>query len=172
MDEINMLSSLLKSMGNEGRDIAKNISGILIDRQVKSLFLLKLNEFKKEMSTLKQPPKLTKTEKKVLEFVQQQKKPVTRDDIIEKFGESVKSLQYETHASIILNSLVKKGFLGKAKIEGIIYFMLPEDAVSQALSAVGKLAYNIKTEEDILKICKSTGMPAMSVISVLNEIGY
>jgi len=50
--------------------------------------------------------------------------------------------------------------------------MLPEDAVSQALSAVGKLAYNIKTEEDILKICKSTGMPAMSVISVLNEIGY
>ena len=50
--------------------------------------------------------------------------------------------------------------------------MLPEDAVSHTLSIIGKLAGDIKAEEDILKICKSTGMPAIAVISVLNEIGY
>jgi len=102
----------------------------------------------------------------------EQKKPITRDGLIEKFGKTHKSLQYETHASITLNSLVKKGFLGKSKIEGVIYFMLPEDAVSHTLSVMGKLAGDIKTEDDILKICKDTGMPPMTVISVLNEMGY
>jgi len=172
MDEVNMLASILKSMDKEGKDLAKEISGILIDRQTKSLFLLRLKEFKRETSKLKQPPKIAKVEKMVMEFVLERNKPVTRDDIIEKFGKTHKSLQYETHASITLNSLVKKGFLGKSKIEGVIYFMLPEDAVSHTLSVMGKLAGDIKTEDDILKICKSTGMPAINVISVLNELGY
>jgi predicted transcriptional regulator len=107
----------------------------------------------------------------VMDFVMEQKKPVTRDDLIEKFGKTHKSLQYETHASITLNSLVKKGFLGRSKIEGTIYFMLPEDAVSHTLSVMGKLACDIKTAEDILEICKITGMPGITVISVLAELG-
>ena len=167
-----MLASILKSMDKEGKDIAKEISSILIDRQTKSLFLLRLAEFKRETSKLKQQPKLAKVEKMVMAFVMEQKKPITRDGLIEKFGKTHKSLQYETHASITLNSLVKKGFLGKSKIEGVIYFMLPEDAVSHTLSVMGKLAGDIKTEDDILKICKDTGMPPMTVISVLNEMGY
>jgi len=133
-----MLASILKSMGKEGKDLAKEISSILIDRQTKSLFLLRLAEFKRETSKLKQQPKLAKVEKMVMEFVME----------------------------------VKKGFLGKSKIEGVIYFMLPEDAVSHTLSVMGKLAGDIKTEDDILKICKDTGMPPMTVISVLNEMGY
>lgn len=169
MDETKILESILNSMGKEGKDLAKEISSILIDKQTKSLFLLKLKEFKRETETLKQPPKLAKVEKMVMKFVMEQNRPITREDVIEKFRETHKSLGYKTHASITLNSLVKKGFLGKAKIEGIIYFMPPEDAVSQALSVMGKLAGDIKTEEDISKICKSTGMPAVTVISVLNE---
>lgn len=169
MDEVDLLASMMKSRDKEGKDLAKEISSILIDRQTKSLFLLNLREFKRDISKLKQEPELTKTEKMVMDFTIDRKKPITRDELIEKFGKTHKSLGYETHASITLNSRVKKGFRGKSRIEGVIYFMPPEDAVSHTLSVMGKLARDIKTEDDILKLCENTGMSAMTVISVLNE---
>ncbi len=169
MNEVDMLASMLKSMDAEGKNIAKEISSILIDRQTKSLFLLNLNEFKQDISKLKQPPKLTKSEKMIMNFIRDQKKPITRDELIEKFGKTHKSLSYESHASITLNSLVKKGFLGRSKIEGLIYFMLPGDAVSHTLSVMGKQPQDIRTAGDILKIADYTGMPKMTVISILDE---
>ncbi len=170
MDNIDILSSILRGMEHEGEKLARKITGILIDEQKSLLFQLNLREFEREISLLGQESKLTKTERDVMEFILGQKKPITRAEIIKKFSKTHKSLQYESHASIILNSIVRKGFLGRTRIEGIIYFMNPEEALLLAIKKMGKRIIDITTADDILKIYELTGMPKITIVSVLDEL--
>ena len=112
MSDIEKLIALLKA-DTEGKEIAKLFNEFLIDSRRRDMLLIKLEEVRREMSTLSLEIKLTKSEEVVISTVLSSKKPLTAQEIASKVGNELRSLKHTTHASTVSNSLVSKGILGK-----------------------------------------------------------
>ena len=87
-------------------------------------------------------------------------------DVADIIDDKYKSLKYKTHASSALNSLVKKGVLGRVKYGFICYYTTPKEAVIYHLKEMGE-TLEVCSPGEISKVSK---MPLNTVLDVLEEL--
>jgi hypothetical protein len=75
-------------------------------------------------------------------------------------------LKYTTHALRALDSLTRKGVLGKFKRDRFFYFTTPKEAVMQALKERGETPEECTPNE----IARKTGMPLYIVLDIIAEL--
>ncbi|MDY6966320.1 MAG: hypothetical protein SVM80_10205 [Halobacteriota archaeon] len=165
MSNIEKLKALLE-VDREGEKMADMINKMIIDDRKRNILFSKLDDMQKQFSTLGQEVKLTKSEEAVKELVLCEKRPLTSQDVTEMISDNYKSLKYQTHASSALNSLVKKGVLGRIKLGYLYYHSSPKEAVIEQLKKRGETAESCSPEE----ISKQSGMPINTVMDVLEEL--
>jgi predicted transcriptional regulator len=161
MDVIDELCQKLREM-EEGETIALLILDYLINDEKKTILLTLLASFRQEEQ---KQVKLTKLEKAVYDLVQELG-AVTIDDVIEHLGDKVDSLKYRTHASDTLNSLVRKGLIGKIVYGKKALYLTPEEAVIQAMKDLDMLP----TRCNIKKIAEYTNLSIYKVVSVIEKL--
>lgn len=150
----------------DGEKIAELINKWLVDETRRNIFIMKLMEIDKELKKLEQEVKLTKAEEMVKDIVTKEKKPLTMEEIMQKLGDEYKSLKYRTHLSATLNSLVKKGVLGKMRYGRSVYFMEANEAVVEAMKRRGETPYECSPNE----IADETGLPLNVVMDVIKNL--
>ena len=160
MDAIDELCQKLREM-EEGETIALLILDYLIDERRKLTLLSILASFREEKQ---EQPKLTKMEKAVYELVQELG-AVTIDDVVKYLGDKIDSLKYRTHANDTLNSLVRKGLIGKITYGKNVLFLTPEEAVIQAMKDLEMLP----TKCDIKKIAEYTNLNIHKVVEIIEK---
>ena len=161
MDVIDELCQKLREI-EEGETIALLILDYLVDDRKKLTLLSILASFRVEKQ---EQPKLTKMEKAVYELVQKLG-AVTIDDVIEHLGDKIDSLKYRTHASDTLNSLVRKGLIGKIVYGKKALYLTPEEAVIQAMKDLDMLP----TKCNIKKIAEYTNLSIYKVASIIEKL--
>ncbi len=134
---IEKLVALLKT-DEEGEAIAALLNEFLIDDVKKNTLLVRLKEVKDEVAALGQEVTLTEAEEEVKTIVLAEKKPIIAEDVAKKANGRYKSLKYTTHALRTLDSLTRKGVLGKFKRDRFYHFTTPKEAVMQALKKRGE----------------------------------
>lgn len=163
-NNIEKLRALLK-MDEAGEELAGLLNELLIDARKKNVLLVKLNEIRKEMYTLSREIKLTKSEEILRSMVLGSRKPLTAQEVAARVGDEFRSLKHTTHASVVLNSLVNKGILGKFKL-GYNYFTSPKEAVNEQLKRRGEIPQECSPAE----IAEETGMPLAVVLDAIEEL--
>ncbi len=164
-NNIEKLSVLLR-MDEAGEELASLLSTLLIDARKRNVLFVKLNEIRKEMSTLSLEVKLTKSEEMVRSTVLGSRKPLTAQEVAARVGDEFRSLKHTTHASVVLNSLASKGILGKFKLGYNYYFSSPREAASEQLKRRGETPQECSPAE----IAKETGMPLAVVLDAIEEL--
>ncbi len=160
MDVIDELCQKLREI-EEGETIALLILDYLMnDRKITLMSILA--SFREEKY---EQPKLTKMEKAVYELVKELG-AVTIDDVIENLGDKIESLKYRTHANDTLNSLVRKGLIGKISYGKNVLFLTPEEAVIQAMKDLEMLP----TRCNIQKIAEYTNLDIHKVVSIIERM--
>jgi len=160
MDVIDELCQKLREI-EEGETIALLILDYLMnDRKITLMSILA--SFREEKY---EQPKLTKMEKAVYELVKELG-AVTIDDVIENLGDKIESLKYRTHANDTLNSLVRKGLIGKIGYGKNVLFLTPEEAVIQAMKDLEMLP----TRCNIQKIAEYTNLDIHKVVSIIKKM--
>jgi len=160
MDAIDELCQKLREI-EEGETIALLILDYLMnDRKITLMSILA--SFREEKY---EQPKLTKMEKAVYELVKELG-AVTIDDVIENLGDKIESLKYRTHANDTLNSLVRKGLIGKISYGKNVLFLTPEEAVIQAMKDLEMLP----TRCNIQKIAEYTNLDIHKVVSIIERM--
>ena len=79
---------------------------------------------------------------------------------------AIRNLKHVTHASVVLNSLVSKGILGKFKFGYNYYFASPKEAVNEQLKRSGEIPQECSPSE----IAEETGMPLAVVLDAIEEL--
>ncbi len=102
-NNIEKLQLLLKA-DLSGEELAGLLNELLVDDRKKEVLLVKLNEIRKEMSTLRSDLKLTKQEEVLKSIVLKSKKPLTAQDLANSVSDEFRSLKYVNHASVVLTS--------------------------------------------------------------------
>ena len=164
MSNIDKLNALLR-MDEAGEELASLLNELLIDTRRRNVLLVKLNEIRKEMSTLREV-RLTRAEEMLRSIVLGARKPLTAREITAKVGDEFRSLKHTSHASVVLNSLVGKGILGKFKFGYNYHFTSPKEAVNEQL----KRRDEIPQECSPAEIAKETGMPLAVVLDAIEEL--
>lgn len=164
-NNIEKLRALLK-MDEAGEELAGLLNELLIDARKKNVLLIKLNEIRKEMYTLSREVKLTKSEEILRSIVLGVRKPLTAQEIASKVGGELRSLKHTTHASVVLNSLVSKGILGKFKLRYNYYYTSPKEAINEQLKRRGETPEECSPAE----IAEETGMPLAVVLDAIEEL--
>ncbi len=162
---IEKLVALLKTE-EEGEAIASLLNEFLIDENKKNTLLVRLKGIKAEVAVLGQEITLTEAEEEIRSIVLAEKKPIIAEEVAKKTSGRFKSLRYTTHALRTLDSLTRKGVLGKFKRDRFYYFTTPREAVMQALKKRGETPDECSPNE----IAKETGMPLYVVLDVLAEL--
>lgn len=165
MSNIEKLNALLR-MDEAGEELAGLLNELVIDARKKNVLLIKLNEIRKEMSTLSLEIKLTRSEEVVRSIVLGGRKPLTVQEVAAKVEDEYRSLKHTTHASTVLNSLVGKGILGKFKVGYNYYFTSPKEAVNEQLKRKGETPEECSPAE----IAKGTGMPVATVLDAIEQL--
>lgn len=164
-NSIEKLIALLKADAS-GEELAGLLNELLVDDRKKDVLLVKLDEIRKEMSTMNSDVKLTKSEEAVRSIVLGNKKPLTAQEVAAKVGDEFRSLKHVNHASVVLNSLVSKGAIGKFKLGHTYYFTSPKEAVNELL----KRRDETPDESDWSEIARETGMPLATVRDAIKEL--
>ena len=162
---INKLNVLL-SMDEEGEKLAQILNEMLIDPRKRDVLLVRLNQIKKDLSTLGQEIKLSKTEEGVRSVVLGSKKPLTAQEVTTAVGDEYRSLRHISHASTVLNTLVSKGVLGRFKFGYNYYFTNPREAVSEQLKRRGETPEKCSPAD----VADETGMPLDVVLNAIEEL--
>ncbi|ODS41227.1 MAG: hypothetical protein A7315_06795 [Candidatus Altiarchaeales archaeon WOR_SM1_79] len=172
MKNVKTLSKLLEDMGEEGEKMATQINRLLVDDRLLHLLKIQLEDLEQEIATLslRQDITLKRRERIVREFILDQKRPLTAEEIANSLGKEHKSLGYGTHISAVLNSLMDKGIVGKVKIGRKHYFTNPKEAVMGALKQMGMMPKEEYTSDEIRALSDATGMPISSVLLTLDEL--
>ncbi|MBA7648404.1 hypothetical protein ES703_56190 [subsurface metagenome] len=165
MSNIEKLNGLLR-IDEAGEELASLLNELLIDARKRNVLLVKLNEIRKEMSTLSLEIKLTRSEEMVRGIVLGGRKPLTAQEVAGRVGEQYRSLKHTTHASVVLNSLVSKGILGKFKLGYNYYFTSPREAVSEQLKRRDETPEECSPAE----IAEETAMPLAVVLDAIEEL--
>ena len=163
---IEKLVALLKTEEEEGEAIASLLNEFLIDDIKKNTLLVRLKEIKGEVAALGQEVKLTEAEEEIRNIVLAEKKPIVAEEVAKKTLGRYKSLRHTTHTLKTLESLTRKGVLGKFKRERFFYFTTPKEAVMQALKKRGETPEECSPTE----IAKETGMPLYVVLDIIAEL--
>ncbi|MFC1925701.1 hypothetical protein ACFLW2_03275 [Chloroflexota bacterium] len=164
-DNLKSLLALLQ-MDESGEEIAQLVSEFLIDSGKRNLLLIKLNEMKKELYTLDQEVRLSKAEEALKNVILSEKRPLTAAEVAENVEDAYKSLKHTSHASTVLNEMVKKGVLGKFKLGHNFYFTDPKEAVMGQLKRRGESPEECSPAE----IARETGMPLVAVLNAIEEL--
>lgn len=164
-DSIEKLVALLKADAS-GEELAGLLNELLVDDRKRDVLLVKLDEIRKEMSTLRSDVKLTKSEEIVRSLVLGSKKPLTSQDVASSVGDAFRSLKHVNHASVVLNSLVSKGVVGRFKLGHNYYFTSPKEAVNEQLKRRGETPH----ESDWAEIARETRMPLATVRDAIEEL--
>lgn len=162
---IEKLVALLRT-DEEGDDIALLINEFLIDDRKKNTLLVRLKEIKEEVAALAQEVTLTEAEEEIRNIVFAAKKPIIAEEVAKKTSGRYKRLKYTTHALRALDSLTRKGVLGKFKRDRFFYFTMPKEAVMQALKERGETPEECTPNE----IAHKTGMPLYIVLDIIAEL--
>jgi len=152
-------------MDEAGEELASLLNELLIDTRRRNVLLVKLNEIRKELSTLREV-RLTRAEEMLRSIVLGARKPLTAREITAKVGDEFRSLKHTSHASVVLNSLVGKGVLGKFRFGYNNHFSSPKEAVNEQL----KRRDEIPQERSPAEIAKETGMPLAAVLDAIEEL--
>ena len=89
-----------------------------------------------------------------------------KEEVANKTLGRYKRLKYTTHTLRTLDSLTKKGVLGKFKRDRFYYFTTPKEAVMQALKERGETPGECTPNE----ISKAAGMPLYVVLDIIAEL--
>ncbi len=81
-------------------------------------------------------------------------------------GDEFQSLKHVSHASVVLNSLVGKGVLGKFKFGYNYHFTSPKEAVNEQLKRRDEIPQDCSPAE----IAKETAMPLAVVLDAIEEL--
>jgi len=109
--------------------------------------------------------KLTPAEREAYRFVHQ-KGVVTYEDL-KQLSNKFASFKHKSHASVIMNSLVEKGLVGKIKIGREIAYTTPREAVIWALKILDKLPRECNPKD----VSDLTSLPLIKVLDILKELG-
>ncbi|MBA7546195.1 hypothetical protein ES705_38578 [subsurface metagenome] len=164
MSNIDKLNALLRT-DEAGEELASLLSELLFDTRRRNVLLVKLNEIRTQMSTLREV-RLTRAEEMLRSIVLGARKPPTVQEITAKVGDEFQSLKHVSHASVVLNSLVSKGVLGKFKFGYNYHFTSPKEAVNEQL----KRRDEIPQECSPAEIAKETAMPLAVVLDAIEEL--
>ncbi len=164
MSNIDKLNALLRT-DEAGEELASLLSELLFDTRRRNVLLVKLNEIRKEISTLREA-RLTRAEEMLRNIALGARKPLTAQEITAKVGDEFRSLKHTSHASVVLNSLVGKGILGKFKFGYNYQFTSPKEAVNEQL----KRRDEIPQECSPAEIAEETGMPLPVVLDAIEEL--
>jgi Fe2+ or Zn2+ uptake regulation protein len=163
--DIEKLVALLET-DEEGEAIASLLNEFLIDDRKKNTLIVRLKEVKAEVAAVGQEVTLTEAEEELRGIVLTAKKPISAEDIAKMTSGRYKSLKYTTHVLKTLESLTRKGVLGKFKLDRFYYFTTPKEAIMQALKKRGETPEECAPNE----IANETGMPLHVVLDVLAEL--
>ena len=158
------LCEKLRSM-EDGESVALLILDYLSSEKKKYALVSLLATFRGDLEERHRQVKLTKTERAVYELVKSYG-AVTIDDVIENLGKEYDALKYRTHASDALNSLVRKGLIGKIAYGKKVLFLTPEEAVIQAMKDLDMLP----TKCNLQKIADHTNLPIAVVLRIIEEM--
>lgn len=164
-NSIERLIALLKADAS-GEELAGLLNELLVDDRKRDILLVKLDEILQEMSTLNSDVKLTKSEEIVRSLVMGNKKPLTIQEIADSVGDEFRSLKHVNRASVILNSLLSKGIIGRFKLGYNYYFTNPKEAVNEQLKRRGETPQ----DSDWTEIARDTGMPLATVRDAIKEL--
>ena len=165
MSDLERLIALLRA-DEAGEEIARLFNELLIDTRKRNVLLVKLNETRKEMLTLNSEVKLTRADEIVRSVVLGEKKPLTAQEVAARVGDEYRSLKHVSHASATLNSLVRKGVLGKFRLGYNYYFTSTREAVNEQLKRRGETPDECSPAE----ITEETGMPLAVVLDAIEEL--
>lgn len=166
MADFKKLIALLE-IDDQGEEIADIIANMLVDDRKRNMFVLMLQDIKKQLIILDSKLELTDSEDAIRRFVLGLKRPVTTQNVADKMGLEYPSLKYRTHASAILNSLVRKGVIGKFKEGYSYYFTTPREAIMVRLKKRGEL---LPEKCSPVEIAKETGLPLEIVLDEMAEL--
>ncbi|NMX21400.1 hypothetical protein C5S30_02980 [ANME-1 cluster archaeon GoMg4] len=110
--------------------------------------------------------KTEEEEEEIRNIVLAEKKPIIAEEVAKKTSGRFKSLRYTTHTLRTLDSLTRKGVLGKFKRDRFYYFTTPKEAVMQALKKRSETPEECSPNE----IAKETGMLLYVVLDVIAEL--
>ncbi|MFC1976930.1 hypothetical protein ACFLWS_01485 [Chloroflexota bacterium] len=164
-NNVETLRALLQ-MDEAGEELASLLNELLIDSTKRNVLLVKLNEMRKEMSTLGLEVRLTRSEEAIRSIVLGSRKPLTAQEVAAKVGDEFRSLKHTTHASTVLNSLASKGITGKFKLGHNYYFTSPKEAVSEQLKRRAESPQECSPAE----IAEETGMPLAVVLDAIEGL--
>lgn len=164
-NSIEKLIALLKA-DSSGEELAGLLNELLVDDRKKEVLLVKLDEIRKEMDTLRSDVKLTKSEEVIRSLVLGSKKPLTTQEVADSVSDEFRSLKHATRASAVLNLLINKGLIGRFKLGYNYYFTSPKEAVSEQLKRRDETPEN----SDWTEISKETGMPLTAVRDAIKEL--
>ena len=165
MSNIDKLNALLRT-DEAGEELASLLSELLFDTRRRNVLLIKLHEIQKEMSKLSLEVSLTRAEEMLRSIVLGARKPPTVQEITAKVGDEFQSLKHVSHASVVLNSLVGKGVLGKFKFGYNYHFTSPKEAVNEQLKRRDEIPQDCSPAE----IAKETAMPLAVVLDAIEEL--
>ena len=165
MSDVEKLKALLDTDEN-GEEIAKILNRLIIDENKRNLLVMKLVEIEKEFATYEQEISFTKSEETVMNTVISNPKPLTTDEITKKVGDKFKSLQHKSHVSATLQSLIRKGVLGKFRFHREVYFTNAKNAVVETMKQRGELPSECSPNE----ISNETGIPIPIVLDIIEEL--
>ena len=164
MSNIDKLNALLRT-DEAGEELASLLSELLFDTRRRNVLLVKLNEIRTQMSTLREV-RLTRAEEMLRSIVLGARKPPTVQEITAKVGDEFQSLKHVSHAYVVLNSLAGKGVLGKFKFRYNYHFTCPKEAVNEIIKRRNESPQECSPAE----IAKETGMPLAVVLDAIEEL--
>ncbi len=167
MSNIDKLNALLRT-DEAGEELASLLSELLFDTRRRNVLLVKLNEIRTQMSTLREV-RLTRAEEVLRSIVLDARKPLTAKEITAKVtakvGDDFRSLKHKSHASVALNSLIGKGVVGKFKLGYNYYYTSPKEAINEQIKRRNESPQDCSPAE----IAKETGMPLPVVLDAIEE---
>ncbi len=168
MSNIDRLNALLRT-DEAGEELASLLSELLFDTRRRNVLLIKLNEIRTQMSTLREV-RLSGAEEVLRSVVLDARKPLTAKEITAKVtakvGDEFRSLKHSSHASVALNSLVAKGMLGRFQFGYNCYYTSPREAINEQLKRRNESPQDCSPAE----IAKETTMPLAVVLDAIEEL--
>jgi len=168
LSNIDRLNALLRT-DEAGEELASLLSELLFDTRRRNVLLIKLNEIRTQMSTLREV-RLSGAEEVLRSVVLDARKPLTAKEITAKVtakvGDEFRSLKHSSHASVALNSLVGKGMLGRFQFGYNCYYTSPREAINEQLKRRNESPQDCSPAE----IAKETTMPLAVVLDAIEEL--
>jgi len=146
-----------------GEKIALLLLDYLYDEKKQNLLIATLASLRNEIVRSEQV-ELTAAEREAYKFVME-RGVVTFEDLTQ-LAEKFASFKHKSHTSVIMNSLVDKGLVGKIKLGKENAYATPKEAVMWAL----KMLDEVPTKCNPKKISELTSLPLIKVLEVLDEL--